>query len=120
MAKFHYSSYWHTWSRRLAESNKPLFCGIVEVNLGPIPGCFSSTWDYDVKPIRIRAHGTSSSRGDIDTDVLPESVKEAMVKNLGPELTERLLTYDFLPEIDWEKYNRLCNGGANFEDIKKG
>jgi hypothetical protein len=42
-----------------------------------------------------------------------------MVKHLGEELTHRLLTEDFLSQIDWGRYDRNDNGGCNLEDCKK-
>lgn len=111
---FRYCGYWHSWTRVLSENHPKGPC--IEVNLTPIPNCYSSTWANDVAPIRIRAKGLSS--GDKMADQLPEDVKRAMVRNLGAELTERLLTEDFLPQIDWNIYERKCNGGANLEDIR--
>jgi hypothetical protein len=98
--EYHFCSYWGTWSRRLSE-NHPIG-PFVEVNLTPIPNSYSSTWQSDVAPIRIRAHGTASAKRDINTDTLPDDVRAAMIKNLGLQLTERLLTEDFLSQIDFD------------------
>ena len=117
---FHYSGYWGSWSRVLCEDHPQ--GPFIEVNLTPIPNCYDSTWGNHVAPIRIRAHGTARDYrkfgGDKKTDQLPEEVKQAMVLNLGAELTERLLTEDFLPQIDWALYRQKCNGGANMDDIR--
>lgn len=122
MAKtFHYCGSWGTWSRVLSADHPQ--GPYIEVNLTPIPCCHNSTWDNDVRPIRIRAHGTPRDYigyypQDKETDELPDDVRAAMVRNLGPELTERLLTEDFLPLIDWDLYRQKTNGGANFDDIR--
>lgn len=113
---FIYSSYWGTWSRVLSERhpNGPF----VEVNLTPIPHCHSSEWQNDVAPIKIRFHGTYN-RSDKVVNELPAPIREEMVKNLGEELTNRLLTEDFLSHIDIELYHKFNNGGADFEKIRR-
>ena len=73
--KYHYCSYWGTWSRRLS-SDHP-YGPIVEVNLTPIRDCsYDKRWDDEVKPIVIRTHCTASSGGDRNTNVLPFEVGE--------------------------------------------
>jgi hypothetical protein len=91
----------------------------IEVNLTPIPCCFDSSWEKDVKPIRIRRHRTMLGQNDQMVKELPEKILAIMKENLGEELVNRLLSEDFLTPIDWDKYNQKCNGGANFDDIKK-
>ncbi|MFH0779358.1 MAG: hypothetical protein V1928_00690 [Parcubacteria group bacterium] len=110
-------SYWGDWSRVLSE--KDPHGPFVEVNLTPIRNCFSSTWQNHVAPIRIRFHGTARSENDRTVAELPAEVRAQMVQNLGEELTNRLLTEDFLSQIDYNLYCKKCNGGANFEDIRK-
>lgn len=112
---FHYSSYWHMWSRVLTSTHKGRGGNFVEVNLTPI-----RNWQEEVAGIRIRVHCTSRGRDDKTVATLPPEVRAKMVKNLGEELTQRLLTEDFLSQIDWERYQKACNGGANLADIKKG
>jgi len=111
---FTYCSYWQNWSRVLARNNPN--GKYVEVNLTPICGY---SFDTEVAPIKIRAHQTSRRSNDIETHRLPEKVVGEMMKNLGLETTYQLLSYDFLSDIDWNKYHEKCNGGANFNDIKK-
>ena len=41
-----------------------------------------------------------------------------MVAHLGEALAHRLLTEDFLPQIDWGKYAKVRNGGANLDAIR--
>ena len=107
--EYHFCSYWNTWSRRLSENNP--HGPIIEVNLTPLSyGCpvsrcretNNTPWACDVAPIHIRAHGTASAKRDINTDTLPDDVRAAMIKNLGLQLTERLLTEDFLSQIDFD------------------
>ncbi len=109
---FLYNSYWRNWSRVLSTNhpNGPF----VEVNLTPI-----NSWANDVSMIRIRLHGTARDPNDKLVENLPHEIELKMVMNLGVELTARLLTEDFLPQIDWELYKKKCNGGANLEDIKR-
>lgn len=114
---FVYCSYWYTWSRVLSEKHP--HGPFVEVNLTPIPNCHSSSWKSDVASIHIRFHGTAREENDREVAELPAEIRELMVKNIGEELTKRLLTEDFLPQIDYKLYCRHNNGGANFEDIRK-
>lgn len=109
---FHYSSYWHTWSRVLSTSHPR--GPFVEVNLTPI----NRDWENHVAPVRIRFHGTPPSDRDIVNDALPPEVRASMVHHLGEELTDRLLTEDFLSQINVELYDQFNNGGANLDDIK--
>ncbi len=115
---FHYSAYWHCWSRVLSTSHpKGPF---VEVNLTALGGDMSDrSWAQQVKPIRIRFHGTARERNDQQTETLPPEVLRIMVQKLGEELVNRLLTEDFLSQIDYDLYRQKCNGGANLADIKR-
>lgn len=113
--KYHYSSYWKTWSRVLSEENGHY----VEVNLTPIPCCTASTWERDVWPPKIREHCTPRAQTDIDTDELPEDVMTDIFIHVGGPQLDMLLNYNFLPEIDWNVYRKICNGGARWEDIRK-
>jgi len=113
--KFHYSSYWGSWSRVLSHEGN---C-YVEVNLTTIPNCSSSSWEDDVAEVVIRRHYTARRHGDIDTDELPRDIHEAMIEHLGKEMTISLLGSDFLPEIDWEKYHKHCNGGCPLDKCLK-
>jgi hypothetical protein len=49
----------------------------------------------------------------------PPAVLAEMKAHLGEELANRLLTEDFLSQIDWDKYKAVDNGGANLADIRK-
>lgn len=109
--KFVYSSYWHTWSRVL----QTFKVGAIEINLTEN---MPSEWKR-VKRENIRKHSTARDRSDKFANELPADVIAEMKQQLGDELTERLLTFDYLPNIDWDKYNKQCNGGAAFDLIKK-
>ena len=113
---FVYSKYWGSWSRVLSTRHPK--GPYVEVNLTPIAGWHSSSWETDVVPIRIRFHGTRYEKGEICKTLL-EEVKEIMIVNLGEDLTNRLLTEDFLSQIDIDLYEKHNNGGANLADISK-
>lgn len=113
MAVFVYSSYWRTWSRVLLEGKDQT--GIsVEVDLTEPNG----TWSR-VKTQNIRSHLTPRGNSDILTDVLPEEIRIRLLMNLGEAFVTRLLTYDYLPYIDWNKYKEHCNGGAAFDLIRR-
>lgn len=108
---FHYSSYWHNWSRVLSTNHE--HGPFVEVNLTPIGG--RTGWSSEIDRIRgvnIRFHGTARDNKDIITDILPDEVYDEMMIHLGEDLTRRLLTEDFLPQIDYELYRKYSNGGC--------
>lgn len=108
--KFIWSSYWHKWSRILVPmTNKVMWQ--VEVDLQP---------NDEKRTINIRRHCTMKSAHDKIVSELPMEVVEGMQKRFGEEITQRLLHEDFLPNIDWDKYEKRCNGGAEFDTIKKG
>lgn len=117
---FHYCSYWGTWSRILLNERIETqgFYGvaystlIVEINLTPIPACYSSTWEKDVVPIVIREHGTFPDARDKFEKELPSEVIAQMHTFIGQELTQRLLTEDFLAQLDMEKLRKSMRGGG--------
>lgn len=108
---FVYCEYWRTWSRLLGWYNG----AYVEVNLTPI-NSDPRNWKIDVEPIRIRIHRTKIDKLSY---TIPEEVVNKMEEHLGCDLTDRLLTEDFLSHVDYKKYLQCNNGGARFEDIKK-
>lgn len=114
-----FNAYWRTYSRVLTFTDGPGACRQVEVNLTPIPCCYSSSWENDVAPIRIRAHCTARHEGDLGMKEPPPEVLAEMKAHLGDDLVHRLLTEDFLSQIDWDKYESVRNGGANLQDILK-
>jgi len=104
---FVYNAYWKEWSRVLqfAQTN---VCQ-VEVDLLPaIP---------TQKKINIRRHSTARQRSDIYSRYLPMDIFSQMLERYDLVLTNRLLHEDFLSQIDWAKYDAVCNGGAEFDDI---
>lgn len=113
--KFRYSSYWGTWSRVLRWQDKNQTQ--VEVDLTPVNSCWDFQWER-TKRINIREHSTSPGKSDKSTDELPLEVLNKMVSMLGGELVHRLLNEDFLSQIDWDKYQSICNGGASFNEIR--
>ena len=123
-AVFHYSSYWGTWSRRILRPGEdPMYPGTyVEINLTPISGY--NDWDQHVAPIIFRMHGTSPDLRDRDEVELPKEVRQRMVENLGEDVTEFILTEDFLPQIDLQKIStwsiKRGGGGASLREILRG
>jgi hypothetical protein len=104
MTKFVYKSYWGTWSRILGQTK----FDFVELNLTPIPGSSNKSWETDVKCEKIRVHGTSRNpTEDKVTLNLPSEIREQMISHLGEELTDRLLTHDYIAEIPIEQLIKL-------------
>jgi len=98
---YSYSKYWKTWSRVLKFDGS----WSIEVNLTPINSSWQyADWDEEVKPIIIRRHLPPQHFKVVEE--LPTEIKEMMVEKLGEELVQRLLTEDFLSQIDyWDKYD---------------
>lgn len=114
--RYCYSSYWQTWSRLVAECDG----NCVEVNLSPLNGWSSKAGLDDVRGIRVRCHRTPKTPNDIVTDQLPPYLLEEMREHLGAELTQFMLTADFVNLVDWQSYRKANNGGASFYRIAKG
>ena len=105
-----YNAHWRAWSRVLSEKG-----GVyVELNLTHING----QWDK-VKDETIREHCTPRAPKDLEQENLPIAVKQGMVDVLGQQFVDRLLTYDYLAEVEWAKYKNVCMGGAKFNQIRK-
>ncbi len=115
MKKFHYSSYWHTWSRNLAQEN-----GIfVELDLTPVNG-FDRGNVAEIRQQTIRSHSTRREKRDIDTDELPVDVVLKMHKYIDDgELVNRLLTFDYMSELTVEQIeSKMRGGGVPFYILK--
>lgn len=106
---FHFSSYWRNWSRVLSSTHPG--GPFVEVNLTPIPNCYSDSWERVENKI-IRVHGTARDEKDIVTDTLPAKVIIEMCDNLGSSVVDFLLHEDILSLIDFDLYKRNQNGGC--------
>lgn len=113
---FIFSYYWNSWSRILMERDAHGNNHYIEVNLTAINDC---DWER-VRSINIRRHGTTRDRNDKFVGTLPAKAVEYMRKHMDEETVERLLHEDFLWQIDWNLYEKHCNGGAPFEQIKIG
>ena len=113
---FVYSSYWHTWSRVLGHVKY----GIVELNLTPINAswCGDKKWQQEVGRGVIRRHCTHIEPDNFYKE-LPSEVLLQMGKYLDAGQIAKLLTYDFLPEIDWALYDKHRNAGCAFELCRK-
>jgi len=110
-----FCGYWHTWSRVL----RPLDGehDQVEVNLTPINPFWEGSWEQS-KEIHIRVHCTQPGSCGIDTDRLPFAIRRLLIEKLGIRTVRRLLTEDFLSQIDFARYERFSNGGAPLRLIK--
>lgn len=112
-----YSGYWRTWSRILGRRPNRIRV-VVELNLTPINAHNGQhLWDKNVAPIVLRAHSTPKQPDDKIVDELPVDVLIDMRAHLPESLVQRLLTEDFLSQVDWDKYDKVCNGGAKLADI---
>lgn len=114
---FTYSSYWGNWSRILQEGTPHNDGYCIEVSITAINPTWEHAWK-ELGDIRIRRHGTTRDSKDKFVGTLPEHSLEMMRHYLDAPLIERLLHEDFLPHIDWAKYQKLCNGGAPFDLIR--
>jgi hypothetical protein len=121
MKLLHYCSYWGTWSRVICPYTHEH--GVIELNLTPVNPGFPHSWAEQIEPIIFRHHGTQLGRRDIWGYIpLPEDWKAFMVEKIGEELTNRLLTEDWLPLLDIPKvkWGQPRGGGISFQDCKKG
>ena len=114
---FYNDAYWGTWSRILSWHAGTT----VELNLTPINPRDPGAWEEQVAGFRIRRHQTPRDHSRV-ANRLPERVKESMLGRLDADLVLALLNTpdrEILEQIDWDKYERVCNGGANLANIKK-
>lgn len=113
--KYKYCAYWGTWDRILDYKDGTF----VEVNLTAINPTSSINWERN-ETIIIRRHATRPSDRDIFTNFLGSDVVKLMEHWMPTDIVDRLITEDFLPRIDWVKYEKVRNGGAPFDLIKIG
>lgn len=108
---FHYSGYWGTWSRVLQTDG----IWYLEVNLTPVNGRYDNStrdlWQREVAPIVLRRHCTTPRQGEMK-DKLPPMVVTAMIMNVGPDLTRRIITADLLSEINLPLMHARMRGGG--------
>lgn len=116
---FHYSAYWGKWSRVLTsyvDGN-----GTLELNLTPINPGTQGAWDEQVVPVMFRNHRTSLDEKDKLQIDLPSEVRETMVERLGEVAVVRLLTTDFILQLDMPtvRMGRYGGGGIRFDWCRK-
>ena len=114
---FHYSSYWGTWSRILRVSSSG-GDETVEVDLTAVNPHSDLQWPR-VLACNIRAHRTARDTNDLICKSLPRHAVDLMHSRMDLETFEQLMHHDLLPLIDWDKYNKVCNGGAALAKILK-
>lgn len=115
--KFLYNNYWGRWSRVLVPMG--LHSSQVEVDLTAINPMSDELWPR-VAAIHIRRHGTSMDRKDKLSATLPTYAYEMMQSRIKDEaILCRLLHEDLIPLIDWDKFNKINNGGASLADCLK-
>lgn len=115
----HWCSYWGTWSLVLCPYTHP--DGVIELNLTPVNRDIPRSWEEQVIPIVFRYHGTSLGRKDQwGRTTLPDVWVKQMHRAIGVELTNRLLTTDWLPLLDIAKVKRGRTGGGGipFEECR--
>lgn len=108
---YQYTAYWRTWSRVLLDDFNGQF---IELNLTHVNGDWGG-----VKNETIRVHSTPRAKDDKVQRELPLAIKQAMIASLGSALCLRLLTFDYLPNIDWTRYKQANNGGASYNVITR-
>lgn len=115
---YFYSAHWKTWNRVLLENFNGQF---IELNISHVFGAWEGALEQS-----IRVHDVQRSPRDRVQSTLPLDVKQAMTSTLGAFLANRLTTYDYLPEIDWAKYEKCLringvykNGGIPFDKIRR-
>lgn len=113
---FKYSAYWRTWSRVLHRDGNGEW---IELNLTHVNGDWSA-----VENETIRIHRTTPATGDSVQSTLPSLVQQAMAAKLGLELTQRLITADYMARLSRDKYEVYCSnntrgGGVPFAKIDK-
>lgn len=120
--QFCYCSFWGTWSRVLRplvfETRESPCVMQVEVDLTPINIRAPEAWDK-VKAINIRQHNNFPDGRDLLVWDLPDKVLQLMKMYLDNDVINRLINENFLPSIDWAKYNACNNTEAPFELIRK-
>lgn len=115
MAMFVYSAYWRKWSRLLLNEFDNQ---CVELDLEPVNVSSAAEWER-IKQQNIRRHRTPRVSGDKVSTQLPAEVLSCMRQHLSETCINALLTYDYLPEIDWALYDKVSNGGAPFEKVRQ-
>lgn len=130
--RFIRSSYWGRWSLILTErfigerqrilgklTGRTPSPSIIEIDLEPING-WGRVADQinDVRRINIRRHCTARDGRDVLADTLPMAIENALIEHLGKDLAAWLLNpqTEILGLIDWQRYEKLCNGGASLLD----
>ena len=113
--KYHYCAYWNKWSRVLRWGDS--VNSQVEIDLEPINDT-EEGW-RKVGEVHVRAHITAPGDRDLAANKLPDELLIRMAKNLGLQTRDKLLRGKFLSKIDWEKYRKVCNGGAPLSKISR-
>jgi hypothetical protein len=117
---FHRCAYWGNWSRILSRKDG----WTVELDLTPVGGLNSTSkheW-AEIASTHIRRHCTAPAHNDINATILPAQAFQAMYDNLPLQIVRYLLTVpddELLSTIDWDKFNKIQNGGAILSQCKK-
>lgn len=122
--KFHFTTYWRTWNRVLTNSNP--FCDknvFVVIGLTP-PNNHRREWEEIANVRFYKSDGSSNPfmpgySSPEDSIALPTEIIKRMEDNLDPLMINYLLHHDFLPEIDWNLFDKRYNGGVMLEDCRK-
>lgn len=118
--RIHRCSYWGTYSRVLSLPDENARGSFIELDLTPINGFggddndeyIKGIWRREISSIQIRAHGTMRDKRDEDMKELPPHVFAKMVLHLGEELVNRLLSEDFMSQIDLDKLHVYDDHGG--------
>jgi hypothetical protein len=131
---FRLSNYWRCWSRILFHDahdgrgmekmrekyNIPRHVKTIEVDLTPVDYSGQTLLGWDrVMTVNVRCHSTPLGSTDLYRGSLDDAVLQNMAEHLSPKAMNALLHVDLLKYIDWDKYQKCCNGGAALGNIVK-
>lgn len=130
---FKLCSYWRNWSRILfhdtadtaqnnpiikmrRQYNIPSHIRTIELDLTAVNPLHVTDWRAKVQHANIRCHCTPMADRDIIVGELPSATLIEMGEWLTPDAIDILLHADLLPYIDFEREQKVSNGGAHFID----
>lgn len=111
---FVFNAHWRSWNRII--SYDPSTKEFIELGLTHVNG----NWDHVVAET-IRRHRVPLKKGDFMAEVLPAAVRSAADYRLGAHVVNRLISYDYLSNIDFGKFDQLekGHGGVPFARVRK-
>lgn len=109
---YHRSSYWGIWSRVLEIDSDYVW----ELDLTPINSQYRDSWRSTEKG-HIRRHMTAMGERDEMTLLLPPEIEARMIEEMGEQVTNDLLSVDYMSLFRKDVFGPLNNGGAYIKDL---